>query len=494
MSSKYAALPDLDSSQDIYETPDLTDDVSTLPVSNRGPQTTTSIPDDDSHENDSVDGSGLVTEHLQPTSARGRFKHSEIDARGVDFSDRISGKRRSYRASSRRRRRRGGGSGGYEDEAGDEDGYDSEELYGEETLAMRVARLRREIEEVRAEAAASGGESGDDEGEEGEGERMEVKAGIVELSDALESLQIQSPEERGAQAKLAKKLVGSLSVLPGPTPTEPTEPTETTAEPNTTTTSPATTTIADPTPAHTTSYTITYAPTFKHTHALAKAADFDTRLSVLEKCIGMPTSALSDHSRPLPTSSIIPTLDELSRQMSVLTSSSTSSLDAASRRVRQLTQEAEKLAEARKAAKAAADARAAEDAAAGEDAAAAAAAAVAGDGAAGGARDAKINALYGALPTIEGMGPMLPAVLDRLRSLRAIHADAGRAVEALARVERRQEEMAAEVARWREALVKVEGAVGESRATVGANMKEVEGWVRELEARCGVVEGLEKGV
>ncbi|KAH8151331.1 uncharacterized protein LAJ45_04533 [Morchella importuna] len=165
MSSKYAALPDLDSSQDIYETPDLTDDVSTLP-------TTTSIPDDDSHENDSVDGSGLVTEHLHPTSARGRFKHSEIDARGVDFSDRISGKRRSYRASSRRRRRRGGGGGGgYEDEAGDEEGYDSEELYGEETLAMRVARLRREIEEVRAEAAASGGESesGGEEGEEGEG-------------------------------------------------------------------------------------------------------------------------------------------------------------------------------------------------------------------------------------------------------------------------------------------------------------------------------------
>ncbi|KAH0609118.1 uncharacterized protein H6S33_001346 [Morchella sextelata] len=494
MSSKYAALPDLDSSQDIYETPDLTDDVSTLP-------TTTSIPDDSSHENDSVDGSGLVTEHLHPTSARGRFKHSEIDARGVDFSDRISGKRRSYRASSRRRRRRGGaggggGGGGYEDEAGDEEGYDSEELYGEETLAMRVARLRREIEEVRAEAAASGGESGGDEGEEGEeegGGRMEVKAGIVELSDALESLQIQSPEERGAQAKLAKKLVGSLSVPPEPTTTTTTTTTEPTAEPTTTTTT-------DPTPAHTASYTITYAPTFKHTHALAKAADFDTRLTVLEKCIGMPTSALSDPSRPLPASSIIPTLDELARQMSVLTSSSTSSLDAASRRVRQLTQEAEKLAEARKAAKAAADARAAEDAAAGEDAVAA----VAGDGVGagvgggggggGGERDAKINALYGALPTIEGMGPMLPAVLDRLRSLRAIHADAGRAVEALARVERRQEEMAAEVGRWREALEKVEGVVGESRVAVGANMKEVEGWVRELEARCGIVEALEKGV
>lgn len=226
---------------------------------------------------------------------------------------------------------------------------------------------------------------------------------------------------------------------------------------------------------------MTYSPAFKKSHALAKAADFDTRLTVLEKVLGMSASALANPDRPLPSSAIIASLDELTRQMNVLTNSSTSSLDAASRRVKQLTQEAEKLAEARKAAKAAADAR--------REASESDLDLVSTDPQGGGSseRDAKINALYGALPTIENLGPLLPAVLDRLRSLRSIHADAARAVESLAKVERRQEEMGGEIERWREAMEKVELVVGESEGRVNANMETVEGWVRALEEKCRTV-------
>lgn len=226
---------------------------------------------------------------------------------------------------------------------------------------------------------------------------------------------------------------------------------------------------------------MTYSPAFKKSHALAKAADFDTRLTVLEKVLGMSASALANPDRPLPSSAMIASLDELSRQMSVLTNSSTSSLDAASRRVKQLTQEAEKLAEARKAAKAAADAR--------REASESELDLIPAEGTANGERDAKINALYGALPTIENLGPLLPAVLDRLRSLRSIHTDAARAVESLAKVERRQEEMGGEIERWREAMEKVEVVVGESEGRVNANMQTVEGWVRVLEEKCRAVEG-----
>ncbi|KAL0631703.1 hypothetical protein Q9L58_009417 [Maublancomyces gigas] len=199
----------------------------------------------------------------------------------------------------------------------------------------------------------------------------------------------------------------------------------------------------------------------------------------------MSASALANPDRPLPSSAMIASLDELSRQMSVLTNSSTSSLDAASRRVKQLTQEAEKLAEARKAAKAAADARRE----ASESDLDIVSTDPQGGGSSGGSgeRDAKINALYGALPTIENLGPLLPAVLDRLRSLRSIHADAARAVESLAKVERRQEEMGGEIERWREAMEKVELVVGESEGRVNANMETVEGWVRALEEKCRTV-------
>ena len=193
-------------------------------------------------------------------------------------------------------------------------------------------------------------------------------------------------------------------------------------------------------------------------------ADFDRRMTVLEKVLGMAGSALTDAEQQLPANAVIPHLDELARQMEVLSGSTTSSLDAASRRVKQLTLDTEKLTEARKVARLAA----------------------AADGSDPLENDetvAKINALYGVLPSIESMKPVLPAMLDRLRSLRAIHQDAARASEALARVESKQEEMATEIAKWEEALEKVEGVMKETTGTIEENMVKVEGWVQGIERK-----------
>jgi nuclear migration protein JNM1 len=168
-------------------------------------------------------------DHLRLSDARGRFKSSEIDARDVDFSDRISGKRKSYRASSRRRRRRV--AGGYEVEDEEESEYeDYEENYGEESLERRLARLKKEVEVLKGDIAnrdeversreeeemrEAAKESGNDD-EEGGKTGRELRSGIDDLSDVLERLQTISGEERGAQAKLAKKLATSLAVAATP--------------------------------------------------------------------------------------------------------------------------------------------------------------------------------------------------------------------------------------------------------------------------------------
>ncbi|KAG0137503.1 Dynamitin-domain-containing protein [Tuber indicum] len=482
MSSKYAALPDLDISQDVYETPDLAEDISTLQTSTSAAHSTSG-----SEVGEDADGCGTISyDHLRPAAARGSFKHTEIDATGVDFSDRISGKRRSYRASSRRRRRR---AGAYDEEYDDDEDGDG---LGEETLEKRVARLKKEVEEVRGEIEAREQELGDGMEEDGavqggarEGEEgvcvddededildvVEFKSSIDELSNVLEGLQTVSGEERGAQAKLAKKLAAAMSVTAPNAQGQGSEKTAVDASEN----APITT------DGSTATYTVTYAPAFKQSHALAKAADFDKRLTVLEKVLGMSASATLNVDKELPNSAMIPTLDELSRQMSVLTAPSTTSLDAANKRVKQLTLEAERLAEARKAAKATADARREEADQLSSEGSTAPLADTS-------EREAKINALYGALPTIENLGPLLPAVLDRLRSLRTIHADAGKAVENLTKLERRQEEMGGEIARWRAALEKVETVVKESEGTIQGNMGKVEGWVQELEEKVRMVE------
>ena len=95
----------------------------------------------------------------------------------------------------------------------------------------------------------------------------------------------------------------------------------------------------------------------------------------------------------------------------------------------------------------------------------------------------KINALYTTLSTIEGFAPTVPLLLERLRSLNVVHANAASAGEMLAELERRQAGLGDEVDEWREGLRKVEESVGENeRASVG-NAKVLEGWVRELEGR-----------
>ena len=78
---------------------------------------------------------------------------------------------------------------------------------------------------------------------------------------------------------------------------------------------------------------------------------------------------------------------------------------------------------------------------------------------------------------------MLPPLLDRLRSLRVIHADAATASDTLGRIEASQAEMAADIKQWREGLEKIEAAMGEGETAMGTNMTVIDGWVKDLEAR-----------
>lgn len=221
----------------------------------------------------------------------------------------------------------------------------------------------------------------------------------------------------------------------------------------------------------TSTYTVTYAPGYAQSHTLSQIADFDDRLNILERALGLPQSALNDLDRELPTHAVIPTLNDLATKILSLTTSSPATIDNAARRARNLTAETEKLTEARKAAKAAA---------------------------LDGIMDpleqdetvAKINALFGLLPTVEKMTPLLPATLQRLRSLRTVHQDAARAAEALTELEKKQEEMEIELRKWEETLEKVEGVVKESTGTIEENVVKVEGWVRQLEEKLQQTQNL----
>ncbi|PMD18017.1 hypothetical protein NA56DRAFT_630896 [Hyaloscypha hepaticicola] len=432
LNRKYAALPDLDSAPDIYETPELTDDNSTAPTGRAHSQSTTSSYKD--FDDDEDDSPGISRSRLQPDEARNYFSPAQIDARDVDFSDRVTAKRKSYKASTRRQRKQEDGTEEFGDFSDEGDG---------ESLERKLARLKREIEEVKEEY---GKRQAENKGVVEENAGKDLGPDVTALSKMLDGISVTSgATAASASAKFAKDL-GTGIKANGPPQTS-----QGTGDPAT--------------------YTVTYAPTYQQSHALAKAADFDGRLALLEKALGISPAELPSINGSSTAKAILPTLDTLQRQISVISESTPSSLDSISRRVRTLTQEAERLEESRKAAKTAQDILRA----AGGD--------VASEEGEDSEQVAKINALYGTLTTIENLSPLLPSLLDRLRSLRAIHADAATASESLERTEKKQAEMASDIRKWREGLEKVEEAMKNGEAVMSGNMKVVEGWVKDLEQK-----------
>ena len=363
-----------------------------------------------------------------------------VDAKEADFSDRVNGRRKSYKASSRRHRILENGV----EELGDL----SDEDEGE-SLARKIARLKREIEEAKEEYGKQKAQQPTDETPPDEEADQEEE--LSSLSQVLD--EISKHNEDLAQG------LGFRPLRVGPTPGK--EAKEDTAQGESVAAEGSAT------------YTVTYAPTYEQTHALAKAADFDQRLALLEKAIGIGSSALPElNSNGLPRA-IVPTLEKLQKQLSTLAGASSSSLDTISRKVRQLTQEAEQLEKSRRQAKQAKEALAST-----------------GSGASSspGVQDSedseqttKINALYSTLPTIENLTPLLPPLLDRLRSLRAIHADAATASETLDRIEKRQADVASDIKQWKEGLEKIETSMQQGEPSMANNMKVVEGWVKDLE-------------
>lgn len=328
----------------------------------------------------------------------------------------------------------------------DEEDNNEQGGMSDEGLERKIARLRRECEEVKNEVDRRRQER---QAKGAAGAEVADEDEAVSLGKMLESFELSHRSPSGGSAERLTKALAADSGQPK-SQHQPSQISDDGA-----------------------TYTVTYAPAYQADHDDAKVAALESRLTALERSLGITATAIPAlDAKGIPVA-VLPTIETLQRQMSVLLESTPSSLDNISRRVRTLTAEAERLEEARKAAKVARDEL---RNASGEV-----------DKSAADIEDqeqiAKINALYGALPTIENLAPLLPALLDRLRSLRTIHADAGKAHESMEQAMKRQEEMAADIKRWREGLEKVEAAVKESETTIGGNVKVVEGWVKELEER-----------
>lgn len=320
------------------------------------------------------------------------------------------------------------------------------------------------MEAERREAGREGSAgAGKDQAAKGRGD----KAALAQLSDVLRYVQASSDASLyrarfPSMSQRGENGVESMAVHPKETlPTTADEPD---------------TQIA--TPVH-------YRANEDTQRVLSIAADFEARMASLENALGINATFL-DHLANTPSSKpILPTLDLLEKQISLLSTTTIPSLDSMHRHIQQLTQASERLEEARKAATTAQDVR--------KEKSASTPGTILQDPGGEHTRTdaviddpdltAKIAALYTHLPTIETLGPLLPSVLERLRSLQVLHSNAAAASEGLTQLEQRQAQMSGELETWRKGLERVEEAVEREGEISAGNMEMLEGWVKDLERR-----------
>ena len=327
-----------------------------------------------------------------------------------------------------------------------------------ESLETKLARLQREVAEVKATFAARKKHRTVNREKTSEDEE-----GLDSLSTVLHSMKLQSSAyEQSTASDLVQRIkstakdrsgteLASVSLNGHPAKPEP-------------------------------SYTVSYAPNYAEESTLSKVADFDSRLTLLESALGIDTIALpiQVQSQPKP---VLPALASIDRQLSVISASTDSTLDSTNRRVKQLVQDANRLTEARKSAKAAQEALNSQDDSRPALASRNEVDARGPPGLEDPEQVSRINALYGTLSTIESLSPVLPALLDRLRSLRSVHAEAAVANQALAQVESKQAAMMADLRDWRAGLEKIEASIEREQSTMGGNLGTIEQWVKDLENR-----------
>lgn len=356
-----------------------------------------------------------------------------MDASNADFSGRLGRGNRSYRVPNRRRLE--GSSAG-----DDDDRYGNFSDDEDETLDRRLARLKREVEEIKIEFEAAQAKSGaateNQDQNHIQGEQGNT-ADVAQLSEALDSIYTA---QHGGLRNVQGELVALLDSKEQSNGIPTTKNDVSKVHPD-----------IDP----------------QMAQALLKTAEFESRLTFLEAALGLTGSNSPDQgsfaARP-----IIPSLDVMDRQIQVI-SNAPSSLDSAHSKTRQLIKEAERLQRLREV---------------GEEESANSSSLTNGHTInALPTESSKINALYSTLSSIDSLSPTLPMVLERLRTLRALHTSAAGASAALDDVEKRQAEQAAEIEHWKEALQKAESHVKDGQSSLKENVEEVEKWVKDLESR-----------
>lgn len=393
---------------------------------------TSALSPSEGSEGEGSPGSGIDKRHWKAKQARLKFQSSRVKAENVDFSDRLNIESRSYRTFSRRRQ---------------PGNYDDAEQYGdfsdedEETLDRKLARLRQEVEDIKATIEEEKA-SNDSDSEERNGASEVALENVNKISEALDSVYIsRRGGTKGAEMDLTH-MINSFRQADKKESQDSIGPTNSSQQ-----------SAAD-------------GQTFQ---ILARAGEFEARLTLIEEALGITAANMPEtgENAILP---ILPTLQSLEQVIGAALAQP-SQLEAAQVKTRQLLKDAERLSRAQSENQ-------------GNQSELSQTTIGKGDTTTFSAdQEAKVNALYGLLPTIDTLSPTVPLLLDRLRTLRLLHTSAATSSATLDDIEQRQQEQDEEIRQWDDALDQVETNLKEGQNTLAENMQQMGSMVKKLESK-----------
>ncbi|CAG8602575.1 22991_t:CDS:2 [Gigaspora margarita] len=314
MSSKYSALPDIDTQPDVYETPDTCEDAE---VSDDGFPT---------HEEPSED---IVNENITVGDAVDKFKESTGEITETDAERAIRYKKQLYKQYVKRPPLE------YE--------ILPRDPALQETSLQKLRRLMYEVQELGEEV-----EKKKDEASANQPNHNALSSQILTLQEDLsrisQSLGDSDPidEHEGSiikQAELGKKLIHQLQTFKniGMPKTN-----GTTGEPNGIDESVIGHAPNAGAEKNTVTYELFYSPETTRAHTLGKTAELDERIAALEKLVGTAHGQnFEDLSISITNTNLIAAVDKLDQHMQML--AQPRHLESVSRKAKTLVGELEKV-------------------------------------------------------------------------------------------------------------------------------------------------------
>ncbi|KAK9491832.1 Dynamitin-domain-containing protein [Lipomyces doorenjongii] len=95
----------------------------------------------------------------------------------------------------------------------------------------------------------------------------------------------------------------------------------------------------------------------------------------------------------------------------------------------------------------------------------------------------KIESIYSSLSSVEKLIQIVPGLVDRLRSLQFLHAEAGETISNISEIRDKMNATEAHISKWRTALENAERRLDEIEGREKRNLITAEEWVKDLESK-----------